>query len=346
MRPAAPRSFAPAVIAAAALGLLAPAAYARPTGHEAASAEAAVPYKRVMEKEAQSQQLCEADPTRVFVSHRLGTECIAYIISRGYELQRRAVFYMEGDIPKERMTSEVQAQILERHRKSMQAMADRFGMPFIALSRPGVLGSSGNHGWRRRPAEALTINAAVDAIKARHGFDTISLAGQSGGATMAASLLTLGRKDIACAVLGSGNLAVVDLYLQRQNPTGKLTRDVVARSFYDPALHIGSIARNPLRRVIVIGDPEDSRTPFPQQQRFAERLQAAGHHAYVITIAGAGPESHGASYAALPAAGMCAQNMSDSGIASDIAPSSRAMAATKRAMQPTAAAQPEATATR
>jgi hypothetical protein len=299
-----------------------------------------------MEQEAQSKALCEASPNRVFVRHKLGTECIAYYPSRGFELQRRAVLFLEGDLARDKMDAETQAKILDSHRRSMQAMADRFGMPFIAVARPGVLGSSGHHGWRRRPAESLTINAAVDAIKARLGLDFVTLVGQSGGSTMAASLLTMGRNDIVCAVLGSGNMAVVDLYLQRQNPTGRLTRESVERSFYDPARHIDGILRDAARRVIVIGDPEDTRTPFHQQQRFAERLQAAGHRAQLIAIAGNGPDNHGAVYAALPAAGMCTLNMSDKMIAQEAANRSRIVAAKRAAGATASSAASGATATR
>ena len=48
------------------------------------------------------------------------------------------------------------------------------------------------------------MNAVVDGLKARLGLDDLALAGQSGGAAIAAGLLTLGRKDVQCVVLGSG----------------------------------------------------------------------------------------------------------------------------------------------
>ncbi len=198
-----------------------------------------------------------------------------------------------------------------------------------------MLGSSGNHGQRRKPGEALSVNAAIDAIKVRHGFDSLALAGQSGGSTIAASLLTLGRRDIACAVLGSGNLAVVDLFMERQHVYGtKFSRAAAEGTFYDPARNVSRIVPDAVRRVLVIGDTEDKRTPFPQQQRFAELLRKAGHHAHVIPITGTGPENHGAAHAALPAAALCLQAVSDEGIGQLLMPKPRVPAATTSAALP------------
>ena len=50
------------------------------------------------------------------------------------------------------------------------------------------------------------MNAALDAIKQRYGFEGFHLAGQSGGSKLVGGLIEL-RHDIACAVAGSGPLA-------------------------------------------------------------------------------------------------------------------------------------------
>ena len=52
----------------------------------------------------------------------------------------------------------------------------------IYLARMGIEGSSGNHIYRHSMLELDVMNAALDAIKQRHGFAGFHLAGRSGGA--------------------------------------------------------------------------------------------------------------------------------------------------------------------
>jgi len=267
-------------------------------------------YQRVMVKEATSRVDCETDNARVFVKHRLGTECIAYFVTAGNERQPRAVIFLDGDIPLDKMADE--ARILAKQRQALQRVADRSGVRLIAISRPGVLGSSGDHGKRRQPAEALSVNAALDILKVRLSLDQLVLAGQSGGSTIVASLLTLGRVDISCAILGSGNFEVVDQYVARAEIAGRnVQKEAVEKAFYDPSRHIAGVKANGLRRLFVLGDPSDVRTPFPQQKRFAEALKARGHHVELISVDATGPDSHWTAHLTLPAAAMCARGLPD-----------------------------------
>src|SRR5260370_154368 len=75
----------------------------------------------------------------------------------------------------------------------------------IYLARIGIGGSSGNHLFRSTLLELHLMNAALDAIKQRHGFEGFHLAGQSGGSTIVTGLAA-GRSDIACAASWSGRL--------------------------------------------------------------------------------------------------------------------------------------------
>src|SRR5207302_7978011 len=76
----------------------------------------------------------------------------------------------------------------------------------IYLARIGVEGTSGNHTSRKTLLELHLMNAALDAIKRRYGFEGFHLVGQSGGSKLVGGLIGL-RRDIACAVSGSGPLA-------------------------------------------------------------------------------------------------------------------------------------------
>ena len=69
------------------------------------------------------------------------------------------------------------------------------------------------------------MNAAVDMIKERYKIGRLAVAGQSGGGSVVASLLSLGRRDIACAAPASGALDIGGLYRLR---AAAMTRSIFA----------------------------------------------------------------------------------------------------------------------
>ncbi|HET9470397.1 MAG TPA: hypothetical protein VFO24_04785, partial [Usitatibacter sp.] len=149
---------------------------------------------------------CARKKYAVWVAHRYGTECIRYYPSAGVDGAERVVFFFHGDVldgrkplPGASVGNSVGAKLAEAQRA-----ADAHGIPFILVSRPGAFGSSGEHDARRLPKEFHSLDAAVDAIRARHRIREVVLAGQSGGATAVGALLTLGRRDVRCAVASSG----------------------------------------------------------------------------------------------------------------------------------------------
>ena len=87
---------------------------------------------------------------------------------------------------------------LAQQKKLMQLWSDRLRVRYVYFSRVGLQGSSGNHGERRQPKETLVMNAVVDGLKARLGLDDLALAGQSGGASIAAGTPDAWQKG--CAV--------------------------------------------------------------------------------------------------------------------------------------------------
>ena len=119
MRPAIKPTATLAALSAALLVSLAPAAVAREQAPPAATAgKLALPkFPHVLPKEAGSKVLCEAQSNRVFVKHRLGSECIAYFVTEGHKLHRRAIVFMEGDLAPEKLTEEYQGKMLENHRR-------------------------------------------------------------------------------------------------------------------------------------------------------------------------------------------------------------------------------------
>ena len=137
----------------------------------------------------------------------------------------------------------------------------------IYLSRMGLEGSSGHHGLRRTMLELHVTNAALDAIKQRHGFRGFHIFGQSGGSTLTGGLLAL-RRDIGCAIPGSGRLALI--VQAKQVGTPALKR-------FDPVKMIPAILQNSsAARIIVLTDPKDKIVPRRNQSEFVERFREAG----------------------------------------------------------------------
>ena len=172
-----------------------------------------------------------------------------------------------------------------------QAEADAYyrggRIPYIHFSRPGTYGSSGFHGDRRQERNVRLVLAAIDTIKRRHRIGRFVFSGQSGGGHLVGALLA-NRDDIECAVATSGVLAVAHRVWARgwrADATGHET-------FYDPIDHVERIPADPRRRIFIVGDPDDSNTPFSSQAGYYRRVKASGHAVELIRANGGGSENH------------------------------------------------------
>ena len=272
-------------------------------------------FKPVLVAEARSQAKCEAVPNRTFVMTSAGSECIAYFVTRGFEDRREAVLYFGGDAISADPVWEQQN--LEANERMLQIWADQFKIRYVFVSRVGMQGSSGNHAERRFPKETMVMYAAADRLKVRLGVDKLALAGNSGGSTIAASLLTMGRRDVTCAVLGSAPLDLADQQYDAATRLGfKDLKEAISANVYDPSTHMGSIVASAERRVFVFGDPADTEVPFRFQTPFVDRLKLAGHHGLALAVEGTGADHHNVSWFTLPAAGACLNKVPDAKIAS------------------------------
>ena len=140
-----------------------------------------------------SRSECEATRHAVWVVHKEGEACIRYFPSSNVDGAKTAAFFFHGDLLFGRSVIQGaygnnKASVLL---KKSESLARVHGVPYIFVGRPGAYGSSGSHMERRKIDEYLAMNAAVDAIKAKHGIEKVHLGGQSGGAIVAAALLTL-----------------------------------------------------------------------------------------------------------------------------------------------------------
>ncbi len=256
----------------------------------------------------------------VWVTHALGEECIRFYPSpaleqsAGEETQKPkiAVFFFHGDHLAGSTPLGNYDKISEQSLLSIvRSNEATYKVPYILVARPGVYGSSGRHNQRRRAKEFYSLNAAVDAIKLRYGLDQVVLAGQSGGSTVASALLTLGRQDVKCAAMGSGNYAVNALAEIKRSKLGQASRrgcDVTNYcDAYDVIEHVDGIAHDAHREIYVIGDPQDNNTVFHLQRAFYEKVKAAGHKATLMEVEGRGPDRHSTSYVTYRVAAMCAK---------------------------------------
>jgi pimeloyl-ACP methyl ester carboxylesterase len=307
-----PRSLTALLLVAAGGALAVPASAAQPAPR----------FSPVLVAESKSQSLCESEPDRIFVKYKLGSECIAYYVTPGLENVKRGVLFFDGDAGTSDYNDPAkQGPRLAGKRRMLDRWAAKFKVRYVYVSRVGLNGSSGNHADRGKPNETMVMNAAVDILKQRLGLRTIALAGQSRGSTIAASLLTQGRTDIACLVLGSGAYEMAALRQESLKGRGvESTKEQIAKAIYDPSAHIDGIHRDPKRRIFMLGDPNDDTTPIDQQIRFHDQIEAAGHHVRFAFTDARDEKDHGTMSSTIPSAGACLNGLDDDRIVAAVRP--------------------------
>ncbi len=189
----------------------------------------------------------------------------------------------KGDDATKRQSGFGPAAMIEQERR----LAERHGVPFVFVGRPGTYGSAGkHHAMRGRPVEALAIGATLDALKARYGIQRLALGGHSGGGTLVAEMLAR-RNDLTCAVISSG-AAAFHAYLEH---IGVVKPGQPITSF-DPIASVDRIPKDPRRRIFVIGDPRETNVPFASQTAYFDRVAALGHAAWLVALPKATDERH------------------------------------------------------
>ncbi|MEA3640880.1 MAG: hypothetical protein VBE63_13170 [Lamprobacter sp.] len=257
---------------------------------------------------------CPDDATFVWVEHERGEECIRYF--PGADIRDAPVVIAQFYGDRDRVMRKPPDEIRNNSRASQEGYArrqtDRAGVPVVVVARPGTYGSSGDHRQRRQPKEFVSLDRALDRIKERYGIQRFVLSGHSGGATAAAALLTLGRTDVRCAVLSSGAYDLLERARMLREAKGRRPRSgfdtTGLANPYDPLDQVQGIADDPERLIMILGNPEDSVTPFSLQQTFAKALEAAGHRVQVNIHPARAPTFHNLiGHVAIKTAGQCAR---------------------------------------
>ncbi|MET3497603.1 alpha/beta hydrolase family protein [Variovorax boronicumulans] len=237
---------------------------------------------------------CPDRPGYLWVQPVEGPACIRYFASSDIDGARIAIVQFSGDRDSvmNQAPERIPGNTAPQRTLDAQRSRDRAGVPWIFMARPGTYGSSGDHGRRREPVEFHALDAALDALMQRHRLQRIVILGHSGGATAGAALLTMGRTRVACAVLTSGAYGLLErARLLGQSRDGR-TDTTGSTQFYDPLDHVSGIARDPSRRIVLIGNPDDRNTPFALQERFGDAVAKAGHRVELRTHAAEPPLYH------------------------------------------------------
>jgi hypothetical protein len=253
-----------------------------------------------------TQAQCAATPDAVWVTAYGRNFCIRYYLSTAGGEGLQPVVYLSGDKlglydpktasfkpnPKNPPDHRDVDFDTEKASRWVANFSRSTKAPAIYLARVGVDGSSGFHGARKTMLELHAMNAALHAIKRRHGFTGFHLVGQSGGAKLVGGLLAL-RSDIACAVPGSGPL----------DTKPDLSSTEPALRYFNVSDFVSAIARNRATRVLVVTDPADERVSAEQQIGFVRKLRHAGGQVEQFFVHAPDPLHHGVSrYASLAAA--------------------------------------------
>lgn len=236
-----------------------------------------------------TQQQCAAIPQAVWITVYGRNFCIRYYYSTAGGQGSRPVVFLQGDLGFNRDPKTdawvPPPSLKDTNTDDLVKYADTISRTqktaAIYLARMGRDGSSGWHRQRHSVLEMQVTNAALDAIKKRYGFDGFNVYGHSGGAMVAAGLLSL-RRDIGCAVLADG-------WLSAGTP-GKQSDP--AKQYFDAVTQIASIAHNQSGKIFVVSDPQDMVVSVGSQTPFIEALHKAGGHAEQFFVHATDEEHH------------------------------------------------------
>jgi hypothetical protein len=276
---------------------------------------------------ATTRAQCAATPQTLWLHVDAQDFCVRYYLSTAGGEGTRPVVFLQGDYPgtinvrtwqwipiSQDKNAGVTYDPTDRgdiNADDLVKTADAFSRmaktTAIYLARMGVGGTSGNHVFRKTHLELHLMNAALDALKQSHGFEGFHLAGQSGGSTLVAGLAAV-RRDISCAVSGSGRLGT------SQDVSSKDP----ARTLLNPLGFVPSIAQNRSLRFIMVTDSADRTVPAKQQAPFVEKVRRAGRTIPQYFVTATDDYHHGVvGYTQLVTAG-CVLGKSDADIATAV----------------------------
>src|SRR5262245_2399198 len=314
------RHFAGAFVCALfVLGLARDAAHAQSSAPTTASKFETEPFSgaELLRGKRITQAECAALPGAVWAAVDQQGECIRYYHSTAGGSGSEVVVFFSTEVASTNARGEVKpydfyvkqspAALQERIAGSSRTLR----MPYLYLARPGSYGSSGEYAKRRTPREIDLVSAALDAIKSRHGYTRLHLAGSSEGGHAAAALLAR-RTDLGCVVLASSLLSVRSGLAE-----SGWDKDVTGNKHpVDPVALVDQVVKRPGLRIIVVTDPDDIVISARSQTACVRRARAAGLPVQRIFAAATDAGAHGRWRAGLLLAADCARGVKDDALVS------------------------------
>lgn len=248
--------------------------------------------------ESESNEIaCDVQSSTVWVDQNGIKNCVQYFISNKNTNTAIIQFYGDKDISAQKHINEIKNNTYSDQLDFVKKKSSIFDMTYMVIARLGTYGSSGSYREKRTLNEFKSIDFAIDELKSKYKFENIVLVGHSGGATVGAALLTLGREDIQCAVLSSGTYNYmpreVNRIMSRQKNYDFSKMPKIMGERYDPIFHTEGIYHDESRKVFIVGNEKDKNTPFNLQVSFAWKLISEGHNnTHVITADAEPPMYH------------------------------------------------------
>jgi dienelactone hydrolase len=257
-----------------------------------------------------TQAECAALPGAVWVAVDQQGECIRYYHATAGGSGPEAVVLVSSEVASTNARGELKPYdfYVKLSPAAMQDQSVRWSrslrMPYIYLGRPGTYGSSGEYAKRRTTREIDLVSAALEAIKTRHGYSRLHLAGYSEGGHAAAALLAR-RTDVRCVVLVSSLLSV----RSRLAESGR-DEDVTGNKHpVDPVALVDQVMKRSDLRIIVVTDPDDVVISARSQTAYVRRASAAGLPVQQIFAAASDVNAHNLLRTGLSAAADCARGV-------------------------------------
>lgn len=228
--------------------------------------------------------------------------CIFYYAGGVKSNNKTIIVFIPGDVNPELQYLDL---LPEKLLKSVSFISERTKYPFMYLTRPGLMGSTGDyHFLYHTEAEVNIINSALDEIKMRFGVGKFVLVGQSAGGLIVSGILTR-RTDIGCAVISSGLLSIVDFADQTKISSVRARREL--ERAYNPINHIDEL-KKPVPPLYFIADPEDVVVPIKGQRHYYDTIRSKNINAEWIEMQSRDPNHHILEGRAILGAARCAGN--------------------------------------
>lgn len=239
---------------------------------------------------------CRALPDGFWVSTRSGRhECLRFGMAGTDRPARTAVVFIVADpggaayrfaggrAYVERVSEHYELSPETRRAAAEVLSAAMGGLPFIMTTRPGMHGSSGDHGQdRHTEAEVELMDDALTQLRRRYGFQDLVLYGWSSGGNIVANLLAR-RNDIRCAVIGAAPLDLAQYY--RQDDRRALDYYTIrGAELADPLHSVGRIRSN--ATIYVFGDRRDRNVPAFAWEAWVAAARRAGLNVHTAEIEG------------------------------------------------------------